>query len=72
MCIILPYFRPSTSMDVAFSQEHLDFQEDVRNFLASEYPLDIKEKQDKTINSKMVNIFKLSLLDLIPRMVFTL
>ena len=49
MCIIRPYFRPSTIMDLAFSQEDLDFQEDVRNFLASEYPLDIKEKQDKRL-----------------------
>jgi len=36
-------------MDLAFSQEDLHFQEDVRNFLASEYPLDIKEKQDKRL-----------------------
>ena len=49
MCIIRPYFRPSTIMDLAFSQEELDFQEDVRDFLASEYPLDIKEKQDKRL-----------------------
>ena len=49
MCIIRPYFRPSTIMDLAFSQEDLDFQEDVRNFLASEYQLEIKEKQDKRL-----------------------
>jgi alkylation response protein AidB-like acyl-CoA dehydrogenase len=36
-------------MDLVFSQEDLDFQEEIRSFLTSEYPLDIKEKQDNRL-----------------------
>ena len=36
-------------MDLTFSKEDLDFQAEVRNFLTSEYPLGIKEKQDKRL-----------------------
>ncbi len=36
-------------MDLTFSKEDLDFQAEVRNFLISEYPLGIKEKQDKRL-----------------------
>ena len=36
-------------MDLTFSKEDLDFQSEVRNFLTSEYPLAIKEKQDKRL-----------------------
>ena len=36
-------------MDLTFSKEDLDFQAEVRNFLTSEYPLAIKEKQDKRL-----------------------
>jgi len=34
-------------MDLAFSQEDLDFQEEVKVFLKSEYSSEIKEKQEK-------------------------
>jgi len=36
-------------MDLTFSKEDLDFQAEVRDFLTSEYPLAIKEKQDKRL-----------------------
>ena len=36
-------------MDLTFSKEDLDFQTEVRDFLTSEYPLAIKEKQDKRL-----------------------
>ena len=36
-------------MDLTFSQEDLNFQNEVRDFLSSEYPLAIKEKQDKRL-----------------------
>ena len=36
-------------MDLTFSKEDLDFQAEVRDFLTSEYPLGIKEKQDKRL-----------------------
>ena len=36
-------------MDLTFSKEDLDFQAEVRDFLTSEYPLEIKEKQDKRL-----------------------
>ena len=36
-------------MDLTFSKEDLDFQAEVRDFLISEYPLAIKEKQDKRL-----------------------
>ena len=36
-------------MDLTFSKEDLDFQAEVRDFLISEYPLEIKEKQDKRL-----------------------
>ena len=36
-------------MDLTFSKEDLDFQAEVRDFLTSEYPLAIKEKQNKRL-----------------------
>ena len=36
-------------MDLTFSKEDIDFQAEVRDFLISEYPLEIKEKQDKRL-----------------------
>ena len=36
-------------MDLTFSKEDLDFQAEVRDFLTSEYPLAIKEKQYKRL-----------------------
>ena len=36
-------------MDLTFSKEDLNFQAEVRDFLTSEYPLEIKEKQDKRL-----------------------
>lgn len=36
-------------MDLVFSQEELDFQDEIKVFLQSEYPLDIKQKQDKRL-----------------------
>ena len=36
-------------MDLTFSKEDLDFQAEVRDFLISEYPGGIKEKQDKRL-----------------------
>ena len=36
-------------MDLTYSKEDLDFQSEVRDFLNSEYPLKIKEKQDKRL-----------------------
>ena len=36
-------------MDLTFSKEDLDFQTKVKDFLTSEYPLAIKEKQDKRL-----------------------
>ena len=36
-------------MDLTFSKDDLDFQAEVRDFLTSEYPLAIKEKQDKRL-----------------------
>ena len=36
-------------MDLTFSKEDLDFQTEVRDFLTSEYPLEIKKKQDKRL-----------------------
>ena len=36
-------------MDLTFSKEDLDYQAEVRDFLTSEYPLAIKEKQDKRL-----------------------
>ena len=36
-------------MDLTFSQEDLNFQYEVREFLSSEYPPVIKEKQDKRL-----------------------
>ena len=36
-------------MDLTFSKEDLDFQAEVRDFLTSEYPLEIKKKQDKRL-----------------------
>ena len=36
-------------MDLTFSKEDLNFQAEVRDFLTSEYPLGIKEKQDKRL-----------------------
>ena len=36
-------------MDLTFSKEDLDFQTEVKDFLTSEYPLAIKEKQDKRL-----------------------
>ncbi len=36
-------------MDLTFSKEDLDFQAEVRDFLTSEYPFGIKEKQDKRL-----------------------
>jgi len=37
-------------MDLTFSKEDLNFQSEVRDFISSEYPLDIKEKQDKRLS----------------------
>ena len=45
-------------MDLVFSQEDLDFQEEVRSFLASEYPSDIKEKQDKRLPLEAEDVIK--------------
>ena len=45
-------------MDLTFSQEELDFQEEVKNFLSSEFPSDIKEKQDKRMPLKAEDIVK--------------
>ena len=45
-------------MDLVFSQEDLDFQEEVRSFLTSEYPLDIKEKQDKRLPLEAEDVIK--------------
>ena len=36
-------------MDLTFSKEDLDFQAEVRDFLTTEYPVAIKEKQDKRL-----------------------
>tara|TARA_B100000700_G_scaffold328095_1_gene444750 strand:- start:3652 stop:4842 length:1191 start_codon:yes stop_codon:yes gene_type:complete len=36
-------------MDLTFSQQDLDFQEEVQSFISSEYPNLIKEKQDKRL-----------------------
>ena len=36
-------------MDLTFSKEDLDFQAEVRDFLTSEYPLALKEKQNKRL-----------------------
>ena len=35
-------------MDLTFSDSDLSFRQEVIAFLNTEYPLDIKEKQDKT------------------------
>ena len=43
-------------MDLTFSKEDLDFQAEVRDFLTSEYPLAIKEKQDKRLPLKKEDI----------------
>ena len=45
-------------MDLVFSQEDLDFQEEVRSFLTSEYPSDIKEKQDKRLPLEAEDVIK--------------
>ena len=39
-------------MDLVFSQEELDFQDEIKVFLQSKYPLDIKQKQDKSASIK--------------------
>ena len=36
-------------MDLKFSKEDLEFQEEVLHFLDRNYPVDIKEKQDKRL-----------------------
>ena len=36
-------------MNLQFTQEELDFQKEVKEFLSSQYPLSIKEKQDKRL-----------------------
>ena len=36
-------------MDLKFSESDLQFRQEVVSFLESEYPEDIKEKQDKRI-----------------------
>ena len=43
-------------MDLKFSKEDLDFQAEVRDFLISEYPLAIKEKQDKRLPLEKLDI----------------
>ena len=43
-------------MDLTFSKEDLDFQAEVRDFLISEYPLAIKEKQDKRLPLERLDI----------------
>ena len=45
-------------MDLTFSQDELDFQEEVKNFLSSEFPSGIKEKQDKRMPLKAEDIVK--------------
>ena len=45
-------------MDLVFSQEDLDFQEEIRSFLSSEYPLDIKERQDNRLPFEPEDVIK--------------
>jgi alkylation response protein AidB-like acyl-CoA dehydrogenase len=45
-------------MDLVFSQEDLDFQEEIRSFLTSEYPLDIKERQDNRLPFEPEDVIK--------------
>lgn len=45
-------------MDLIFSQEDLDFQEEVRVFLKTEYPHEIKEKQEKRISLDQEDVIK--------------
>ena len=45
-------------MDLAFSKEDLNFKSEVIDFLNSEYPLEIKEKQDKRLPLNKNDVIK--------------
>ena len=45
-------------MNLAFSQEDLDFKEEVRVFLKSEYPSKIREKQEKGLPLERDDVIK--------------
>ena len=54
-------------MNLAFSQEDLDFKEEVRVFLKSEYPSKIREKQEKGLPLERDDVIKVKSCEIIQK-----